>query len=290
MSDNEMTEMPAELQALYEAERARPDPAPGDKDAVYTALAASCGVAAVAAGVSTVGAGAAAGSSGATAGVSTGAAVASGTAGISGTLPAMLIKPVTLLVFAAGAATGTGTTLLVEHVATSSEKVSPGLTVSRRAPARRPVTPPPRDLVKPPVPQAPAVAVLEPPTEAVTAPQEPPRPAAKPAAPPRKRRVAPVRSPSPKTSAVERNLLERARTALSRGEAAAALRALQQHRKKYPRGTLAEERGALMVVALADLGKRTRARTAARQFKKRYPHSLLLPLVEDALKRAKDPR
>ena len=45
-----------------------------------------------------------------------------------------------------------------------------------------------------------------------------------------------------------------------------------------------------MVVALAGLGKRTRARAAARRFKKRYPHSLLLPLVENALKRAADPR
>ena len=297
MSDRERTEVPAELSALYDAEKARPDPAAGDKDAVYTALAASCGFAAVAAGATALGTGAAAGSGGTALGASTGATVASTgatvatTAGISSSVPALLLKPLTLLVFAAGAATGTGTTLLVEHVATP--EVAPTRAVTRKAPTAARVAPPPPSVVPSPAPSAPPVAALQPvPSgEDANAVSEPPRLASKRTAPRKSRTPARARKgPSANTSVVERNLLERARTALSRGESAAALRALQQHHQKYPRGTLAEERGALMVVALAGLGKRTRARAAARRFKKRYPHSLLLPLVENALKRAADPR
>jgi len=295
MSDRQRTEVPVELLALYEAEKARPDPTSGDRDAVFTALAASCGFAAVAAGVAAVGTGAAAGSSG-TAAASTGVTVAStgatvaSTAGISSSLPALLLKPVTLLVFAAGAATGTGTTLLVDHV--TSPEAAPTRTVARRAPAAPRVEVPSPSELRPPTPKAPPVAVLQPipPGEASKGLSEPPRPAGKRIAPRRPHTHRAQRSPSANTSVVERNLLERARTALSRGESTAALRALQQHHKRYPRGILAEERGALMVVALAGLGKRARARAAARQFKKRYPHSLLLPLVDDALKRAADPR
>ena len=292
MSAREIPDVPSELQALYEAEKARPGPSPVDRDAVYTALAASCGVAAVAAGVSSLGTGAVvAGSSGTAAGASAGATAAS-SAGIASSLPALLVKPMTLLIFAAGAVTGTGTTLLVEHVATSP-KASPVQAVARKAPTPRKVTLPPPSVLEPPAPEAPTVAAPQPtPAEEKARPTPaPPRPLAKRAGPTRRPRTpgkAP-RSPSANTSVVERNLLEHARTALSRGEAGAALRALQQHRKRYPRGTLAEERAALMVVALADLGHGKRARAAARAFKKRHPQSLLLPLVNDALKRASTP-
>ena len=288
MNASETPKVPAELQALFEAEKARPEPATGDRDAVHTALAATCGFTAVAAGASLVGSGTASVGSGATAGVSTGATVATGataatSAGISSTLPALLVKPVTLLIFAAGAATGTGTTLLVEHVAVPDEPA-----MERKAPAvKRTITPPKVAEVTPPAPAAPPAAVLEPvapPAEVAKAPAEPPAPARRTTK--RARVTRTPRSPTANTSVVERNLLERARTALSRGQAAAALRALRQHRKQYPGGTLAEERAALMVVALADLGKGARARAAARKFKKRYPHSLLLFLVDNALKRA----
>ena len=276
---NQSDNVPADLQALYDAEKERPPPGPGNREAVYTAVAASCGFTAVAAGVSTLGGAAAASTGGAAAGASTGAGVASTTVGSS------LVKPLTLLVFAAGAATGTGTTLLVDHVTSDPQ---PAKVVMREAPPASPVTLP----APAPAPvQVPPVAALQPAPEA--APKAAPAPATTTAAKRTNRRTRiPLRTPGTapaNTSVVERNLLEHARTALSRGEAGAALRALQQHRKRYPRGTLAEERAALMVVALADLGHGKRARAAARAFKKRHPQSLLLPLVNDALKRASTP-
>ena len=153
MSHDQTEQVPTELQALFDAEKERPPPESGDREAVYTAVAASCGFAAVAAGVSTIGGAAAAGAGGTTVGASTGAAVAS-TA--SSSLPAMLIKPVTLLVFAAGAATGTGTTLLVDHMASEPQPAEVRV-VYRDAPTVPPAAP-----AVALAPKAPPVAALHP--------------------------------------------------------------------------------------------------------------------------------
>lgn len=83
--------------------------------------------------------------------------------------------------------------------------------------------------------------------------------------------------------AAERALLEVARTALARGDAASALAALDAHKKRFPRGRLLEERESLAVQALAAAGKRDEARRRADQFRKRSPDSMLLPAVDEAL-------
>ncbi len=73
----------------------------------------------------------------------------------------------------------------------------------------------------------------------------------------------------------ERTLIERARTALTRTDAAAALEALRAHRARFPRGQLAEERDVLEVTALRMRGDDSAARDAAKRFQKNHPDSLL---------------
>jgi hypothetical protein len=83
--------------------------------------------------------------------------------------------------------------------------------------------------------------------------------------------------------AAERSLLEIARVALVRGQAAGALAALERHARQFPDGALAEEREGLLVQALVDARQYDRARERAARFNQRYPRSLFAPVVEQAL-------
>lgn len=85
-----------------------------------------------------------------------------------------------------------------------------------------------------------------------------------------------ARSLSLKQYASELSLLEPARTSISRGDYAAALSALSQHRREFPNGQLSQEREALRVRALWGLGQKPAALAAASAFRKRYPRSALL--------------
>ncbi|MHB8417700.1 MAG: hypothetical protein ACYDCL_06470 [Myxococcales bacterium] len=84
--------------------------------------------------------------------------------------------------------------------------------------------------------------------------------------------------------AAERLLVEQARTALERGDAAAALAAATAHARRWPKGTLAEERDMLRIQALAGLGRAAEARAAAAEFEREHPHSLLLSAVDALVK------
>lgn len=83
--------------------------------------------------------------------------------------------------------------------------------------------------------------------------------------------------------AKERTLLDTARIALAHGEHAVALESLQQHEREYRSGKLVEEREALFVRVLADVGELAPARARAETFRRRFPQSLLLPAVEAAV-------
>ena len=83
--------------------------------------------------------------------------------------------------------------------------------------------------------------------------------------------------------AVELELLQQARTALARADFAAALAAIAAHERRFPNGQLAEEREALRVLALSGAHQSEDARRAATAFRKRFPHSLLLTRMNDAL-------
>ncbi|MBI5482808.1 MAG: hypothetical protein HY906_28390 [Deltaproteobacteria bacterium] len=88
--------------------------------------------------------------------------------------------------------------------------------------------------------------------------------------------------------AAERALLETARTALGRREAAAALEILARHERAFPQGRLVEEREAITVQALLVEAHYDLVRARGARFLRGYPRSLFRPAVEDALRRAAD--
>jgi hypothetical protein len=108
---------------------------------------------------------------------------------------------------------------------------------------------------------------------------------------------APSESPSASTSssarpidrnreeslAAERSLLDIARTALGRGDGANALEAADRHTRDFPHGQLTEEREAIAIQALVKLGRTAEARARADRFRARYPHSVLLVVVDAAV-------
>jgi len=81
----------------------------------------------------------------------------------------------------------------------------------------------------------------------------------------------------------ERALLDQARAALVSGDSAAALAALDRHRRGFPDGRLAEERDVLRLKALLAAGRAAEARAAAERFLHKHPASLFRPAVERAV-------
>jgi outer membrane protein assembly factor BamD (BamD/ComL family) len=86
----------------------------------------------------------------------------------------------------------------------------------------------------------------------------------------------------------ERTLLEDARAALQRGDTTAALERLNAHREQFPASGLSEERDALLVREAVRAGSYGEAREWLRAFREHYPESPLLPVLESALKEARE--
>jgi hypothetical protein len=84
--------------------------------------------------------------------------------------------------------------------------------------------------------------------------------------------------------AAELAFVQMARTALARQNFSAALDATEQHARKFPSGKLVEERESLAIQALTGEGRDAEARARAARFRAMYPHSLLLPAVEAAVR------
>jgi hypothetical protein len=80
----------------------------------------------------------------------------------------------------------------------------------------------------------------------------------------------------------ERALLDVARTALGRGDGGNALRAAEEHGRKFPRGILAEEREAMTIQALRLLHRDDEAEARLQRFRGRFPSSLMRPALEAA--------
>lgn len=95
--------------------------------------------------------------------------------------------------------------------------------------------------------------------------------------------TAPAGLAHPRTLADERALLEKARTALAAGDADGALAAVSRHARLYPSGQLAEERDSLRVRAAASRGDDADVQTLGAEFTRRYPQSLFLPSVREAI-------
>jgi hypothetical protein len=73
--------------------------------------------------------------------------------------------------------------------------------------------------------------------------------------------------------AAEVRLLDQAHTAMRAGDAERALGLLEDHRRRYPRGALGEERDAARIAALCALGRTTEARDATDRFLRAAPRS-----------------
>lgn len=110
---------------------------------------------------------------------------------------------------------------------------------------------------------------------------------------------APANNPAPSTSAsvvtpapaatsslaAERDLIDTARAALSRGRADDALAAVQLHATRYPNGSLAEEREFLAIQALSMAGRKDAANERAARFHRRYPKSIFGSAIDGLLRK-----
>jgi hypothetical protein len=94
---------------------------------------------------------------------------------------------------------------------------------------------------------------------------------------------APHRIRSSQPRANERALVDAARFALARGDTDAGLASVDAHRRRFPRGVLAEERDATEIQLLLRAGRREGARERARAFLEQYPTSLMRGTAQAAL-------
>jgi hypothetical protein len=81
----------------------------------------------------------------------------------------------------------------------------------------------------------------------------------------------------------ESPLLDKARIAIATSELAEALLLLGQHARRFPHGQLEEEREALWVQALVASGDVAGSRARAELFRRRFPRSIQLDIVEAAV-------
>jgi hypothetical protein len=86
--------------------------------------------------------------------------------------------------------------------------------------------------------------------------------------------VTPVAPVTPITDvSAELALLRDAHDALRNGDGARALALLDEHGRRFPRGSLVEEREAARVLALCKVGRAVEARDAASRFLREHPQS-----------------
>ena len=84
----------------------------------------------------------------------------------------------------------------------------------------------------------------------------------------------------------ERVLLDRARRQLASAEPARALVFLEQHAQRFARGELTEEREAMRINVLVQLGRKDEAKAGGEAFAARFPNSIMGASVRSALKAA----
>jgi hypothetical protein len=135
---------------------------------------------------------------------------------------------------------------------------------------------------RPPVVGQQQLPLVAPPVGTATAPFRPPAPAAM------EEPSVGVTSTRPPRRAGARarftaglELLQRAHAAYTRHEFLGALALIGEHARRFPAGSLAEEREALRVRALLGCGRVEEAQHAAATFAVRFPRSVLLPRVHD---------
>jgi hypothetical protein len=82
----------------------------------------------------------------------------------------------------------------------------------------------------------------------------------------------------------EQQVIQSARTQMARKDFDAALRAIEAHERQFPHGQLIEERDALRIQCLVAAGYHPEARRLAASFHKRFPHSLLMPAIDQSIR------
>jgi hypothetical protein len=80
---------------------------------------------------------------------------------------------------------------------------------------------------------------------------------------------------SPSTLEAEMEIVGRAQKALKSGQPGEALRALNEHARRFPSGVLAAERSGVYTVALCQAGRLDEGRAAARSYLRLVPNSVL---------------
>lgn len=139
----------------------------------------------------------------------------------------------------------------------------------------------------PPPPPIVRLAPVEPPPVAVPIAEPPPVPppvveAVPPAVEPRPVQPSASKLSADEQLALEKSYLEQARAAMARKDVDAALDALAQHERRFPKGQLTEERLALKVMALSSAGRSIEAKNVAAEFRRRFPTGLFRAAVDDA--------
>jgi hypothetical protein len=98
----------------------------------------------------------------------------------------------------------------------------------------------------------------------------------------------PTAPSSDEALARERQVIERARAALMRGDATGALAAVDEHSKAFSHGQLVEIREALAIQALVRAGRHDEARQRRERFLHSFPGSMYLPVIESAVDSLRD--
>ena len=134
-----------------------------------------------------------------------------------------------------------------------------------------PPPPPPPEVMEPPAPivAPPPPVVQPPPAPKVEAPRPKPKP---------------VRRPPVDTLAEETKLLDAARAAFATSPTK-ALKPLDAHARRFPRGQLAVEREVLAIEALGRVGRPGEQRRRAQAFLERWPDSTWAPRVRGTLEK-----
>lgn len=216
---------------------------------------------------------AAAGTAHAAAGGAAGGAPLAAGAGAATKLPLAVVTAKTAagiaaLAFVVGAGTGAA---LERSRRPEPEAIAPAPTVSeapsaRPAPTMAPSTPAPL----PSTTTAPSLPLVA--TARGTSSGAPPVATEAPAATAQDARDADL--------AAERALVDRARSALARGDTGASLEAVAAHEARFPRGRLTEERELVAIQALVRRGESGAAKARADRFRKAHPKSVFVPAVD----------
>jgi hypothetical protein len=266
-------ELPSYVSDLLEAERRAPRPSAEVERRVRARVAATLVATAVTA----------AGATSLTASSAT-AATAAGAAVKTGGLIALGAK-LSVLVIGVGVIGTAGIASYRHHLASETKTVAARRTMAHQAASSSPRMPT-RVLVEP-LPAAPVASET-----AAASPLLPTLPTLPTAPTEGSSTVATVRAAEvprrgaprdPGTLAEESPLIDRARAQLGAGKPSLALLLLGQHARRFGHGQLAEEREALWVQALVANGNTEEARTRAVQFRRHFPRSIQIEIVNAAI-------